>query len=267
MQNQLQVFTSNEFGDIGVLMIEGKPFFPATQCAKILGYAKPQNAITRHCPHSLKRGVGVETGRKADGSIATQYVETNFIPEGDLYRLISHSQLPLAQRFESWVFDEVLPSIRKYGVYMTDEVIYNVIHHPDFAFEVLKAMIEEKEKNLVLQKQLDITVPKARYCDEILKTTNNVQTSIIAKDYGMSAVSFNRLLHVLGIQYKMENTWLLYQDYADKGYTKTETIKVSSKKAVIHTYWTQSGRKFLYDFLREYNVMPLMEKQGAKGGK
>ena len=111
MQNQLQVFTSNEFGDIGVLMIEGKPFFPATECAKILGYKDPYAAISMHSKGSVKRRVLTKGGEQT----------INFISEGDLYRLISHSQLPAAQRFESFVFDEVLPSIRKYGVYMTDE--------------------------------------------------------------------------------------------------------------------------------------------------
>ena len=101
MQNKLQIFKNSEFGEIGVLMIDGKPYFPATECARILGYLKPENAILRHCKGSLKRGVLTKGGEQ----------ELKFIPEGDLYRLISHSQLPSAQRFESWVFDEVLVSI------------------------------------------------------------------------------------------------------------------------------------------------------------
>jgi len=96
-----------------VLTIEGKPYFPATECATILGYSKPHNAISRHCPHSLKRGVGVETGCKANGNAATQTVEKIYISEGDLYRLIIRSKLPAAERFERWVFDEVLPTIRQ----------------------------------------------------------------------------------------------------------------------------------------------------------
>ena len=216
MQNQLQVFTSSEFGDIGVLMIDGKPYFPASECASVLGYSKPVNAILRHCKGTLKRGILTNGGAQV----------INFIPEGDLYRLITHSKLPSAQRFECWIFDEVLPSIRKYGVYMTDEAIHNLIHHPDFALQVLEAMIEERKKNDALKAELAEVTPKAKYCDEILKSKTAIQTSIIAKDYGMSTVSFNRLLHALGIQYKVGGTWLLYQEYADKGYTKTLTFKI-----------------------------------------
>ena len=253
MQNQLKMFTNSEFGEIGVFVINGKPYFRATECAKALGYAQPEKAIRMHC-----KGVS-KIDTPSNGGIQ----KVNFITEGDLYRLIAHSKLPSALRFESFIYDQVLPSIRKYGAYLTDEVIHNIIHHPDFAIEVLSAMIREKEKNTILETQLNEAAPKVRYCDEILKTTNIVHTSIIAKDYGMSAVSFNRLLHSLKIQYKMGDTWLLYQDYADKGYTKTITIKVAAKKSVIHTYWTQAGRMFLYDVLRDHNITPLIEKQVA----
>ena len=239
MQNALQKFTNSEFGEISILFVNGKPYFRATECAKALGYAQPEKAIRMHC-----KGVS-KMDTPSNGGIQ----RANFITEGDLYRLISHSKLTSAQRFEAFIFDEALPSIRKYGIYMTDEAIHNLIHHPDFAFEVLKAMIAEKEKNNALQAELSVVAPKARYCDEILKSKSSIQTSIIAKDYGMSAVTFNRLLHVLGVQYRIGTTWLLYQDYADKGYTKTVTFKIKPDKIVIQTYWTQKGRMFIYKLL------------------
>lgn len=108
--NEMQVFQNSEFGSLGVLEINGKPHFPATACAKILGYAKPHNAIARHCRYSLKQGVPHPQNPGKN-------VEMNFISEGDLYRLIVHSKLPAAERFERWVFDEVLPSIRQTGGY------------------------------------------------------------------------------------------------------------------------------------------------------
>ena len=108
--NEMQVFQNSEFGSLGVLEINGKPHFPATACAKILGYAKPHNAIARHCRYSLKEGVPRPQNPRKN-------VEMNFISEGDLYRLIVHSKLPAAERFERWVFDEVLPSIRQTGGY------------------------------------------------------------------------------------------------------------------------------------------------------
>ena len=105
--NELKVFQNSEFGELGILLIDGKEYFPATQCAEILGYVKPRNAISRHCKGALKQGVLTEGGIQ----------QVNYIPEGDLYRLIVNSKLPAAERFERWVFDEVLPALRKYGSY------------------------------------------------------------------------------------------------------------------------------------------------------
>lgn len=117
--NELQVFQNSEFGELGVLEIEGKPYFPATACARILGYSNPRKAIIDHCKEDgvTKRDAWVQTGIKADGSPAMRQNSTNFISEGNLYRLIVSSKLPSAERFERWVFDEVLPSIRKTGSY------------------------------------------------------------------------------------------------------------------------------------------------------
>lgn len=105
--NDLRVFSDTEFGELGVLIIDGREFFPATQCAKLLGYKNPQETIRTRC-----KGVR-KTLTPTDGG--TQM--TNYIPEGDLYRLIVGSRLPTAERFERWVFDEVLPQIRKNGIY------------------------------------------------------------------------------------------------------------------------------------------------------
>ncbi len=106
--NELKVFSSTEFGELGVMLIDGKEYFPANQCASILGYAVPKDAITRHCKGALKRRLPTNGGVQ----------EVKLIPEGDLYRLIVSSKLPQAEKFERWVFDEVLPSIRRNGGYV-----------------------------------------------------------------------------------------------------------------------------------------------------
>lgn len=115
--NEMQVFQNNEFGELGVLEIEGKPWFPATACARKLGYANPQKAIRDHC-----KGVN-EMVTPTNGGTQTM----RFIPEGDLYRLITHSKLPGAERFEKWVFDEVLPSIRKTGGYGSQAALGHLV--------------------------------------------------------------------------------------------------------------------------------------------
>ncbi|MDI3478710.1 MAG: hypothetical protein PWQ59_2235 [Thermoanaerobacterium sp.] len=144
--NQLKIFKNTEFGELGVLVIDGKEYFPATECARILGYTNPHKAIRDHCRGCTKRSVGVVTGKKADGSDAIQEVEMNFITEGDLYRLIIRSKLPTAQKFEQWIFDEVLPSIRKHGIYAADKVIEEMLNNPDTMIKTLQALKEERKK-------------------------------------------------------------------------------------------------------------------------
>ena len=108
--NEMQVFQNSEFGELGVLEIEGKPYFPANRCAKVLGYKRPNDALHAHCRYTAKY-------RIPHPQNPSKEIEVNFIPEGDLYRLITHSKLPAAERFEKWVFDEVLPTIRRTGGY------------------------------------------------------------------------------------------------------------------------------------------------------
>lgn len=138
--NKLQAFSNSEFGTVNVLMIGDKAYLPATDCAAILGYAKPRNAIERHCKGALKQGVPTNGGIQ----------EKIFIPEGDLYRLIARSNLPNAVRFESWVFDEVLPSIRKHGAYMTEATIDKVLANPDFGIRLLTQLKEEQARSAAL---------------------------------------------------------------------------------------------------------------------
>ncbi len=88
--------------------------------------------------------------------------------------------------------------------------------------------------------------------------------SLIAKDYGMSAICFNNLLYDMGVQYKIGGTWLLYQKYAACGYTQTRTYRIGERTAALHTYWTQKGRLFLYEFLKDKGFLPLIETEYAQ---
>lgn len=108
--NELKIFQNSDFGELGIMMIDGKEYFPAAHCARILGYSNPQKAVRDHCDEEgcTKRSVIDSLGR-------TQ--EMKFINEGNLYRLIVRSKLPAAKKFERWVFDDVLPEIRRTGGY------------------------------------------------------------------------------------------------------------------------------------------------------
>ncbi|HGS9865924.1 TPA: Bro-N domain-containing protein [Clostridioides difficile] len=112
MRNNLQVFKNSDFGEIRTVEIDGKPYFVATDIARCLGYKDATNAIKQHCKWVVKHHIPHPQSK-------TKTLEVNVIPEGDMYRLITNSELPSAEKFESWVFDEVLPSIRKTGTYST----------------------------------------------------------------------------------------------------------------------------------------------------
>lgn len=116
------IFQNSEFGELEVMYIDDKAYFPATECAKILGYSNPRDAIQKHCRWVAKRDV-------PHPQSPDKTIEKNYIPEGDLYRLITHSNLPAAEKFESWVFDDVLPTIRRQGYYsaIPDEELFNAI--------------------------------------------------------------------------------------------------------------------------------------------
>lgn len=136
----IEVFNNAEFGEIRTIQKNGEVLFCGSDIARSLGYARPADAISAHC-----KGVCVLPTPSAGG-----VQNTKFITEGDVYRLIAHSKLPGAERFERWVFDEVLPSIRKNGAYMTDDVLEQALTSPDFLIELASRLKAEKAKNAQL---------------------------------------------------------------------------------------------------------------------
>lgn len=258
MNNEIQVFNNAEFGDVRTITEGDKMLFCGSDIASALGYAKPRNALSEHCKGALKRGILTAGGVQ----------EMTFIPEGDVYRLIIRSKLPAAERFEHWVFDEVIPSIRKHGMYAVDELIAN----PDLAIAALTALKEERAKRAELEstcavqsQQIAEMQPKASYYDLILNCKDLMSVTKIAKDYGKSAIWLNEKLHELGVQYKQGDIWLLYQKYAAKGYTSTKTHDYlgsdGENHAKVSTYWTQKGRLFIYDLLKDSGILPVMERE------
>ena len=126
---------------------------------------------------------------------------------------------------------------------------------------VKKQNLELLETVAVQNQQIAEMQPKASYYDLILQNKNTVPITQIAKDYGMSGRKFNELLHELGVQYKFRKTWLLYQQYAECGYTQSRTYAIDESRSVMHTYWTKKGRLFLYDFLKSEGILPIMEQE------
>lgn len=249
----IEIFKSDEFNEIRTMVIDGEPWFVGKDIAENLGYSNTRKAVIDHVDiEDKKDGVTIRD------SIGRDQTPT-FINESGLYSLILSSKLPQAKKFKRWVTSEVLPSIRKHGLYATNELLDN----PDLFISVLEELKRERQEKLILKQQNLEMKPKASYYDIVLSCKEAVAISVIAKDYGWSARKMNKKLHKLGIQFKQGEIWLLYQDYAEEGYTCTKTHVYPKGNGEmgsrVHTYWTQKGRLFIYDLLKSEGYVPLIE--------
>jgi anti-repressor protein len=257
----LQIYKNPEIGSVRAVTVDGVPYFIGKDVASILGYERPAKAILDHVDVEDKDEVPIQDsiGRMQN---------TPIINESGLYSLILSSKMPNAKKFKRWVTSEVLPAIRKHGLYATDDLI----NDPDLAIAAFTALKKEREKSRQLEETLAIQnqqitemKPKASYYDVVLNCKDLISTSAIAKDYGKSAIWMNRYLHEKGIQFKQGDIWLLYQKYAEKGYTSTKTHSYLGSKGEtrtkVHTYWTQKGRLFIYDLLKANGILPQIEME------
>ena len=251
---EIQTYTSTEFGSIRTMTDEkGEPWFVGKDVAEVLGYERATKAIQDHVDEDDKDAVPVQDsiGRMQN---------TPIINESGLYSLILSSKLPGAKKFKRWVTSEVLPSIRKTGGYHLPQTYADALRE-------LAAQAEETERlrlaGKVKDQQIEELQPKATYYDLVLQTPDAMAISKIAKDYGKSAQWLNQLLYDKRVQYKQGKVWLLYQKYADKGYTQTKTDTFADANGMQHssvrTCWTQKGRLFIYDLLKQDGILPLIE--------
>ena len=252
---ELKIFKNSDFGEVRTLEVNGEPYFVGKDVATILGYAKPENAISTHVDKEDKTTTLIQgTGSNYKSNVV-------IINESGLYSLILSSKLPQAKQFKRWVTSEVLPSIRKHGLYAKDELLDN----PDLLISIITELKIEREKNKQQEQVINELQPKATYYDLVLQNKDLVPISIIAKDYGMSGKGMNQKLHELKVQYTLGSTWLLYSKYQDKGYTSSKTITYDknngTKGSKMYTNWTQKGRLFIYDLLKSENILPLIERE------
>ena len=258
MNNELRAFTKEEFGTVRTMMIDGEPWFVGKDVAEALGYADPKSTISKKIDNEDK---GVSKMATPSG---TQ--EMTIINESGLYSLVLSSKIPTAKKFKRWITSEVIPSIRKNGMYATDDLLNNL----DLLISVatqLKEEREQKKKLEVMNEAKDQVIcelqPKADYTDEILKCPGTVTITQIAKDYGMSGTKMNKILNELGVQFKKSGQWFIYEKYNGKGYTKSQTVQIERhgvKDCVMNTKWTQKGRLFLYELLKNEGIYPSIEK-------
>jgi len=196
--NELQIFKNEEFGEVRTIEIDGKPYFVANDVARALGYTNPSKATNDHCKNALIRRGNDSLGREQD---------FKFIPEGDIYRLIIRSNLPSAERFESWVFDEVLPSIRQTGGYQIPQTYAEALRQlADKAEQAERLAIENKEMK-----------PKAEFFDAVTDSKTALPIGDVAKVLDMG-IGRNKLFQFLREMRILTSDNRPYQEYIDRGY-------------------------------------------------
>lgn len=252
MGNQIQTFTNDAFGAIRTITGDGQTLFCGKDVAVALGYANPSKAVRDHA----RAGGGLKRYPIVDAMGRER--EAIFITEGDIYRLIISSKLPAAQMFEAWVFDEVLPTIRRHGMYAYDELLAD----DEFLEHAIVTLRAERAKRLAAEQALLEAAPKVSYYDVVLQSDSLLTTTVIAKDYGLSAKKLNRILRDARVQFHQSGRWFLYAKYAEQGYTQSKTHEYGEGQTRTHMYWTQKGRLFIYDLLKnQLGILPVIERE------
>lgn len=253
LSENIKIFNNAEFGEIRVMLIDDDPWFVGKDIAVALGYKDTVNALKAH----------VDEQDKAGWRITTQFgeKETTIINESGLYSLIFSSKLESAQRFKHWVTHEVLPSIRKHGMYMTDNLLETAIANPDFVIGLIQNMKAEKEKSAALQmqnKQLceknEEMQPKADYFDDLVAWNVSTNFRSTAKELRIPERLFIKMLISDGYIYRDKNKGILPK--AGKGdglFAVKEYCNQKNKHGGVQTRVTLKGRetfRLLYASIR-----------------
>ena len=258
--SNIQIFSHPQFGGVRVIGDTANPQFCLADLCKILELPQVAKVVQR-----LDKDVLTTHPLQTAGGIQQMY----FVNEDGLYDVILDSRKPEAKKFRKWITSEVLPAIRKFGVYTTDNFIGKAIANPDFAIRILTELKAARAECDNLKGIIAANQHKVRYYDLVLGCDDLVSVTKIAKDYGMSAVKFNQLLHELGVQFKQGGVWILYQKYAKHGWAQTKTHNYLDNNGEIHckfvTYWTQKGRRGLYTLLKIHGYIPLIEQEAHNG--
>lgn len=253
LSENIKIFNNAEFGEIRVMLIDDDPWFVGKDIAVALGYKDTVNALKAH----------VDEQDKAGWRITTQFgeKETTIINESGLYSLIFSSKLESAQRFKHWVTHEVLPSIRKHGMYMTDNLLETAIANPDFVIGLIQNMKAEKEKNAALQTQNKQLCeknaemqPKADYFDDLVAWNVSTNFRSTAKELRIPERLFIKMLISDGYIYRDKNKGILPK--AGKGdglFAVKEYCNQKNKHGGVQTRVTPKGRetfRLLYASIR-----------------
>ena len=272
--NDVQIFNSPMFGDLRVVRDEkGELLFCLKDvCNSLeLQVTKVKDRLTPFLP-TIK--VGVVTGKKSDGSDSIQYIDMYFVTEPDLYRCIFQSRKSSARKFQDWVFDEVLPALRKDGGYIvsTDEdteediiargliAAKAALSRKEQRVRELEAQTEQQAQTIgIQQKELTIAAPKVKYYDDTLASTDCLTTTQVADDLGISARALNQQLSNAGIQYFQSGSWHLKGKFREWQLASTRTYNYikgdGSTGTKVNLVWNQRGKRFILAlYNNDFNV-------------
>lgn len=251
MTSKLEIFKNEEFGEVRTLEIDGKPYFVASDIAKALGYKRPNDAILAHCRYTVKHSIPHPQSK-------TKTLNVNIIPEGDMYRLIAHSELPSAEKFESWIYDEVLPSIRKHGAYMTTEVIERTLTDPDYLIQLATVLKEERQARKLAEDKIEQQKPLVDFANQVSDTTDLIDMKTMAKLLKDNNINIgrNRLFEFLRMKKILMKDNQPYQQYVDAGYFKvneyTYTNSFGQTKTNRQTFVTGKGQLYITKKVKEF---------------
>lgn len=257
---EVRVFESPMFGRIRVAGASEEPLFCLADICNALGYKNSRDALRKH--------VEEEDVAKCDTPTGGGLQSMTYVTESGLYSLIFGSKVDGAKAFKHWVTGEVLPTIRKTGSYgiprSYSEALLLAANQAKKIEEQQQMVLESSETIKRKDAEIKVYKPKAAYYDMIMANPSCTKVTSIAQDYGKSPQAFNDLLHELSIQYKVDKQWILYQKYKDAGYVHSEPIPITHhdghQSVKYLTVWTQKGRLFLYDLLKEKGILPLIER-------
>ena len=246
----------------GYIDENGTAWLNAEDVARGLGFIKTEEKLSPTSGRKIYTTIRWErvNGYLRELGFSQEVAKDAFIPENMFYRLAMKASNETAQIFQAKVADEILPAIRKTGMYINP----NAPIDPNFLRRMADEIENHRRKIAILETQVAELQPKASYYDLILQCPDLVSTSQIAKDYGFSGKTFNKILHNLKIQFKQGGVWLLYQKYARLGWTSTKTYHFTDiagqEHCRVHTYWTQKGRLGLYELLKQNGYLPTVER-------
>lgn len=244
--NQLQQIFNYEGLDVRTLLIDGEPWFVAKDVCDVLEISNSRDALTRLDDDEKQTVALTDT--------LSRNPNTQVINEPGLYSLVLSSRKPEAKQFKRWVTHEVLPSIRQRGMYAIDELLDD----PDLLLETVLKYREERQLRLAAEKVIVEQAERLTYLDEILQSQDAVCVTQIAADYGLTAPALNSILKEEGVQYRVNDQWILKGGYKGMGYVKSQTIPIKlrdgRRKTKMHTRWTQSGRLLIHEILTERGI-------------